>query len=85
MQMMRGFGEASQLAAYATPEVRALFEDWVQEVEETVLDFVNEQETADPQTIAAHLGLSVESATFFISRLAQKGELTIGAVTAKGA
>jgi hypothetical protein len=79
-EMMAGMRQAAELAAYATPEVRALFEDWVREVEEAVLAFVQEQGTTDPQAIAEHLKISAESAIFFIGRLAREGRLRIDTV-----
>jgi hypothetical protein len=84
-EMMAGMKQVSQLAAYATPEVRALFEDWVREVEETVLAFVQEQGTTDPQAIAEHLKISAESAVFFVSRLAREGKLKISSVEVRPA
>lgn len=79
-EMMAGMKQSSELAAYATPEVRALFEDWAREVEEAVLAFVREQGTTDPQAIAEHLKISAESAIFFVGRLAREGKLKIGTV-----
>lgn len=32
-QMLEGIGETQKLAAYATPEMRTLFEEWVKEME----------------------------------------------------
>ncbi len=80
-EMMTGMQQTAQVAAYATPEVRALFEDWVREVEEAVLAFVQEQGATDPQAIAEHLKISADSAIFFVGRLAREGKLHIGAVT----
>ena len=79
-EMMRRMAQTSEIAAYATPEVRALFEDWVREVEGDILAFVQEQGTTDPQAIAEHFKISVESALFFINRLASQGKLEIGTV-----
>jgi len=81
-KMMSGMTQTSELAAYATPEVRALFEDWVQEVESAVLAFVQQQATTNPADIAAHLKISESSAIFFISKLAREGKLKIGGVEA---
>ncbi|MFQ6058268.1 MAG: hypothetical protein ACE5MB_05220 [Anaerolineae bacterium] len=84
--MVEGFGEASKLAAYATPEVRDLFQEWAGGIEEQVLDFVRGRGAVAPEEIAAHLNISTDSAVFFVARLAHDGRLRIGAVeTAPGA
>lgn len=79
---MKGFVEAQKLGTYATPEVRTLFEDWVKEMEQAVLDFVGEAATTDPEEVAQHFKLSKESAIFFLSKLAREGKVKIGAVSA---
>jgi len=81
-RMMEGFGKVQEMAAYATPEMQALFEEWVQRMEASVLEFVKEKGTANPQDIAAHLEISAESAVFLVSKLVRKGKLKIGSVEA---
>ncbi len=77
-RMMEGIGEAQKLAAYATPEMRTLFEEWVKGMEASVLEFVKEKGKADPQDIAAYLKISLESAIFLVNKLAREGKLKIG-------
>jgi hypothetical protein len=78
--MMEGFVEARKLGAYATPEVRALFEEWIKGIEQMVLDFIRKTATTDAEEISRQLNLSKESALFFIGKLAREGKIEIGSV-----
>ena len=68
------------MAAYATPEVRGLFEEWARVVEEEILAFVKEKGSVVPAAISAKLNISAESALFFIGRMARAGKIVIGEV-----
>ena len=81
-RMMEGIGEAQKLATYATPEMRTLFEEWVKGMEASALAFVKEKGTANPQDIAAHLKVTLDSAVFLVDKLARQGTLKIGSVEA---
>lgn len=74
-QMTQAVERASEMAAYATPELRALFEDWLREVEEEVLSFVSERGKVDAMEIAERLKISEQSAVFLLSRLAREGKI----------
>lgn len=65
------------MATFATPEIRGLFEEWVEQLDAEVLDFVKETKSTQPEALAAHLKLSKESAVYLLSRLAQKGLVSI--------
>ncbi len=80
--MMEGFVEAQKLAAYATPEVRGLFEEWVKGMEASVVEFVKEKGTANQEEIATHLKISVASAAFIIGKLVREGRLRVHVVLA---
>ena len=76
-QMTSAVTKAAEMGSYATPEVRALFEDWVGEVEKEIVAFVKANNQVAPATIAEKLKISEESAIFFISRLAQQKKVKI--------
>jgi len=40
IKMTESVTKAAEMGSYATPEVRALFEDWVGEVEKEILTFI---------------------------------------------
>ncbi len=78
-KMMGNMGRTNELAAYATPEVRALFEDWSEQIENEILGYIKNNNNADPEKIAEHFKLSKDSINFFITKLSQKGKINIKA------
>ncbi len=81
--MMGSIRKSSDIAEFATPEIRELFEEWVQEVDEEIMQYVKGKNSIDPDDIAKHLKISRKSAIYFISRLAQKGKINIKAEEGK--
>ena len=79
-QMTSAVTQAAELGSYATPEVRALFNDWVGEVEKEIIAFVKANKQVSPATIAEQLRISEESAIFFISRLAEHKKVKITSI-----
>lgn len=79
-KVMGSITETAHMASFATPEVRALFDEWAKAVEEEVLVFVTEKRQTDPESIAKQLKVSLESALYFIHRLAREGKLKVGAI-----
>lgn len=78
-QMTQAVERASEMAAYATPELRDLFEDWLRQVEEEILAFVSEQGKVDALEIAERLKISEQSAVFLLSKLAREGKIHMSA------
>ena len=76
-KMMNSISQTSEIASFATPEVRGLFEEWAQQIEEEILSFIKEKGSIHPQEIAAHLKISKESVHYFLSRLAQKAKIQL--------
>jgi hypothetical protein len=76
-KMMSGVALSSELATFATPEIRGLFEEWVQQLDKEVIDYIKEMKTTTPAEVAAHLKISKDSAIYLISRLTQKGILSV--------
>ena len=74
-RMMSSITQTGEIASFANPEVRGLFEEWAQQIEEEILSFIKEKESIHPEEIAAHLKISKESVHYFLSRLAQKGKI----------
>lgn len=68
------------MAAYATPEVRGLFEEWARVVEEEILAFIREKGSVAPDAISAQLNISAASVLFFIARMARAEKIVIGEV-----
>ncbi len=83
--MMTSVGKSAELAAYATPEVRMLFEEWARSVQEEVLSTLKARGPLDLEALAGALKISPESALFFLGKLVREGKATIGAIRATGA
>jgi hypothetical protein len=80
--MMTSVGKAAEMAAYATPEVRTLFEEWARSVEDEVLGALRARGPLDLAALAAALKISPESALYFLGKLVREGKVTIGAIQA---
>jgi hypothetical protein len=82
--MMTSVGKAAEMAAYATPEVRTLFEEWARSVEDEVLAALKARGQLDLATLAGALKISPESVLYFLGKLVRAGKVTIDAVQATG-
>ncbi len=80
--MMTSVGKAAELAAYATPEVRTLFEEWARSVEDEVLAALRARGPLELGALAAALKISPEGALFFLGKLVRDGKASIGAIRA---
>ena len=67
--------QSKQLMAVADPELLVLFEDWLDELEEEVVDLFTKHRPVNPEALAHNLGLSRRGATFLISKLQRAGKL----------
>jgi hypothetical protein len=76
-KMMGAIGKTSDLATFATPEIRGLSEEWVIQIEEEIMQFVKTADQVNPESVAEHFKLSKESIMFFLTRLAQKGKISL--------
>ncbi len=82
--MMTSVGKAAEMAAYATPEVRTLFEEWARSVEDEVLGALRARGPLDLAALARALKISPESALYFLGKLVREGKASIGAIHATG-
>jgi hypothetical protein len=80
--MMTSVGKAAEMAAYATPEVRTLFEEWARSVEDEVLGVLRARGPLDLATLAGALKIGPESALYFLGKLVRDGKATIRAIQA---
>ncbi len=83
--MMTSVGKAAEMAAYATPEVRGLFEEWARSVEDEVLALLKKRGGLDLPGLAVELKISPESALYFLGKLVREGKATISEIRAAGA
>ena len=73
--MMASFREHAEAKKFATPELRQLFEEWIEQIEEEIVQFADKAGNVDPGAIAEHFKLSKESVIFLLTRLAKKGKI----------
>lgn len=78
-EMTQAVKKASEMAAYGTPELRGLFEDWLRQVEEEILEFVKAKGRVDAEAIAQKFKISLESSAFVLGKLAREGKLNLSA------
>jgi len=71
-EMMSGFRETASTAKFATPELRGLFDEWCQQIEKEILNFVKEKNSINVTELADKFSLSEESIRYFLTRLAKK-------------
>ncbi len=71
-EMMTGIKETANTAKFATSELRGLFDEWCQQIEKELLDFIKEKGSINVDEMAEKFSLSVESIKFLLSRLANK-------------
>ncbi len=82
--MITSVGKAAEMAAYATPEVRILFEEWARSVEDEALAVLKARGPLDLAGLAGVLKISPESALYFLGKLVREGKATISGIQAAG-
>lgn len=70
--MMTGIKETASTAKFATAELRGLFDEWCQQIEKEIFDFIKEKGAIKIDEMAEKFGLSEESIKYLLSRLANK-------------
>jgi hypothetical protein len=65
---------SKQLMAIADPDLLALFEDWLEELETEVRKVLKKHGTLDDKTLAEKLGLSRRGAKFLLTKLLREGK-----------
>ena len=71
-EMMTGMKETANAAKFATSELRGLFDEWCQQIEKEMLDFIKEKGSIKITEMAEKFSLSEESIKYLLSRLANK-------------
>jgi hypothetical protein len=71
-EMMTGMKETANTAKFATSELRGLFDEWCQQIEKELLDFIKEKGSIKIPEMAEKFSLSEDSIKYLLSRLANK-------------
>lgn len=81
MQMCQKMSEnvamSAKMAGFATPQVQALFEDWLEHVEKEILAHAKRVNVIAPKDIMELLGVNEESALYFMSRLIRSKDFEV--------
>lgn len=80
--MIASVGKAAEMAAYATPEVRTLFEEWSRSVEDEILTILRARGCLSLEQLAAQLKVSSESTLALLGKLVREGKVVISGVRA---
>lgn len=67
--------QSEQLKAVADPDILALFEDWLEELEREVVSFAAKNEPEDAEVLGEKLGISRAGASFLIAKLKREKKL----------
>ncbi|MDW7731794.1 MAG: hypothetical protein SCH66_05110 [Methanolobus sp.] len=76
--MANAVEKSAELGAYATPELRRMFEEWMDSTGEDLLEAL--EETHDIRELSSKLGLSKQSVNTLLLRLASMGRIRIDIV-----
>ncbi len=80
--MLASVSKSAEMAAYATPEIRTLFEEWAQSVEAEILATLKGKAPVDLKQLARQLKVSPESTLYFLAKLVREGKVTISGIRA---
>jgi len=80
--MMTSVSKSAEMAAYATPEVQTLFEEWARSVAEEILTALKAGDQVDLDQLAGQLKISPESTLYFLGKLVREGKATISGIRA---
>ncbi len=78
--MCTSVSKSAEMAAFATPEVRGLFEEWAGSVEAEVLRALKTRGPLDLVTLAHELRIGPESVLYFLGKLVRAGQVTIAEI-----
>lgn len=82
-RMMGAVGRANDLASYATPELRQIFEEWLGQIEGEILTAIKESGESNVDSLVQRFKLNAESVQFVLFRLARQGKIDLSAGTAR--
>ena len=73
--MMSAVAKVSEMSFYATPEIRAMFEEWLASVEDEIFEFIHAENEVNPDNVSKHFKISKSAAEFFLNHLAASGRI----------
>lgn len=73
--MMSSVAKVTEMSFYSTPEVCAMFDDWMTNVEKEIFDYIKKEGKIHLKNIADNFGISESAAKFFLNHLAAAGKI----------
>ena len=67
--------EHAELESLANPEIRALFVDWMEELESEVLSLYRERKHLETEDLRVHFKISRQGAEFLLEKLRKEGKI----------
>lgn len=83
-EMLFAINKTTSMAALATPELRSLFDEWMESLEYEALTVMDKHDDMDVEALAAALKISEESTIHLVAHMARKGKAVLGVRKFKG-
>ena len=73
--MVTSIDEHAELESLANPEIRALFVDWMEELESEVMGLYRERKHLETEDLRVHFKISRQEAEFLLEKLRKEGKI----------
>lgn len=83
-EMLTAIKRTSEMAAFATPEVQALFAAWLETMQDRAVQRLREHGAEDVADLAAALNISEESTALLLTHLVKGGRVALRAELTAG-
>ncbi|MEW5948207.1 MAG: hypothetical protein AB1711_02200 [Thermodesulfobacteriota bacterium] len=74
-RLVSSMQQKALLETVAPSAIRALFEDWMTQLEKEVLTFVKGKSDVSPEVLAKEFNISLESGKYLVKRLKEEGKI----------
>ena len=74
-QMVTAIDEYAELESLADPEIRTLFIDWMEELEQEILVEYKKHEMTGPEDLAERFKISRQGADFLLKKMRQEKKI----------
>jgi predicted transcriptional regulator len=73
--MISSVAKASEMAFYATPEIRSMFEEWLESIKNEIFEYISTEKEINPKEIANKFNISESAVNYFLNLLAATGKI----------
>ena len=82
-EMLTAIQQTTAMAAFATPDLRQMFVEWMAMLETEALEALNQEDATDVAGLTQKLNISEESAAYLIAHMAKQSKVNLRAETKK--